>query len=69
MIVKTEIADLRNFEAWSGAKDTIQKALEKGLMDEINMAAEEIFCEGCTDTELNDWLWFDVPDMFNLYED
>lgn len=60
MIVTYELTDLRQFNAWSGAVQTMQRAYEIGKVDYLNEIVNEIFCEGCTETELNDWLWFDA---------
>lgn len=54
-----EIAD---FEAWSGAVKVLEKIEEAGKMDELNEIVEELFPDGCSETELNDYLWFDALD-------
>lgn len=60
MKITTE-TDIRNFEFWSGAKDRV-KDIRYDDWDSIEAAVEEMFPDGCTDTELNDLFWFD----FNL---
>lgn len=51
---------LERFEAWSGAVDTLDTLIEKGLCDRLERIIEcDIFPDGCTDTELNDFLWFE----------
>ena len=51
---------LERFEAWSGAVDTLDTLIEKGLCDRLEKIIEyDIFPDGCTDTELNDFLWFE----------
>ena len=49
--------NLENFEAWSGGKDTLDVLIEKGDCDEVESLIEEM--ELGTDTEINDFLWFE----------
>ena len=59
MIIKREIS-LENFEAWSGAKDTLQTLRDKGLCDRLENLLEDIEpADGWTETALNDLLWFE----------
>ena len=62
--VKTELDSIRDFDAWSGAKDTLENIIAAGKIDELDSLAEEYFPDGCTDTELNDWLWFDSDSIY-----
>ena len=55
----TSEMSLRNFEAWSGAKDTLNKLIELDKCDELEAVLEDIYPEGMTETQLNDILWFD----------
>ena len=57
MIIKTETT-LKNFDFWSGAKDTV-KYLTESELDTIESYLEELYPEGMTDTELNDFIWFE----------
>ena len=52
--------NLRNFEAWSGAKDTLNKLIEIDKCEELEAVLEDLYPEGMTETQLNDVLWFDV---------
>ena len=63
MIIKTEISSFREFQAWSGGKDTLDD-LTYEQQERLFEYAEEIFFEGCTDTELNDWLWFERDSIY-----
>ena len=48
------------FEAWSGGRNTLDVLIEKDLCDQLEtMLENDIFPDGCTDTELNDLLWFE----------
>lgn len=51
---------LERFDAWSGGEDTLEVIREKGFCDTLEAHIEcDIFPDGCTDTELNDFLWFE----------
>ena len=52
--------NLRNFEAWSGAKGTLNKLIELDKCEELETVLEDLYPEGMTETQLNDVLWFDV---------
>ena len=49
---------LENFDAWSGGRDTLD-ALSHEECETLETYIEDVFHEGCTDTELNDFLWFE----------
>ena len=51
---------LRNFEAWSGAKDTKQLILDNNKEDDFEFMMEDLYPDGMTDTQLNDILWFET---------
>ena len=57
MKVFSEIS-LVSFDFWSGAKDNA-KQLTYEEMEELEYMLEDIFPDGCTDTQLNDLFWFD----------
>jgi hypothetical protein len=51
---------LRNFDAWSGAKDTKQLILDNNKEDEFEFMMQDLYPEGMTETQLNDILWFET---------
>lgn len=53
-----EEKSLRDFEFWSGAKDTV-KYLTLEELDTIESILEDTYPEGMEDTEINDFFWFD----------
>ena len=55
----TSEMSLKNFKAWSGAKDTLNKLIELDKCDELEFILDDLYPEGLTDTQLNDILWFD----------
>ena len=65
MKVTSEVT-LRNFEAWSGAKETKQTILEHDLSDEFDQLIEELYPDGIDETQLNDILWFDSEWCFEM---
>lgn len=49
---------LKNFEFWSGAKDTV-KYLTDDELDTIEKILEDIYPEGMSETQINDIFWFE----------
>ena len=70
---KTELNSIANFQAWSGGKSTLDRIIELDRIDELDELIEELFNDTTpTETELNDFLWFDLPEMDgwkNLWND
>ena len=56
--------DLNNFQAWSGAKDTLERIQRDGKCAELENVLEELYPDGMTETELNDLLWFDSESVY-----
>ena len=63
MRIVTEIS-LEDFEAWSGARDTLDTLNEKGLTEQLESILDDMgdgeMEEGWSDTSLNDFLWFET---------
>ena len=55
----TSEMSLKNFKAWSGAKDTLNKLIELDKCDELEFILGDLYPDGLTDTQLNDILWFE----------
>ncbi len=53
--------------SWSGAKDTLEDIIKNELEEEFMEHLDEVF--GCeeeiTDTELNDYIWFERKDIYS----
>lgn len=49
---------LRNFEFWSGAKETA-KYLTAEQMDTVETMLEDLYPDGMSETEINDIFWFE----------
>lgn len=56
--------DANEFEAWSGAVDTLDRILNEGKGEELEELLDEIFPDGATETEVNDLLWFEPEYVF-----
>ena len=63
MTIKSEIS-LENFEAWSGAVDTLNRIINEGKCSQLESMLEDLYPDGMTDTQLNDLLWFDSDTVF-----
>ena len=56
--------DLNSFQAWSGAKDTVDRIQREGKCGELENILEELYPDGMTETQLNDLLWFDSESVY-----
>lgn len=56
---------LENFEAWSGGKDTMND-LSHSDCERLEQHIEELYPDGITDTQLNDFLWFERETIADL---
>ena len=53
MKIYTETS-LADFEAWSGAIDTLNRIIEEGVADTLETVLDELYPDGLSDTALND---------------
>lgn len=56
--------DLNSFQAWSGAKDTLDRIQREGKCSLLEQILEDTYPNGMTETELNDLLWFDSESVY-----
>ena len=56
--------DLNSFQAWSGAKDTLERIQREDKCRELENILEDLYPDGMTETELNDLLWFDSESVY-----
>ena len=56
--------DLNNFQAWSGAKDTLERIQREGKCSLLEQILEDTYPDGMTETELNDLLWFEPETVY-----
>ena len=60
--------------AWDGAISTLNEVAEQGREYESMEIIEEYMSEDSlgyipSETELNDFIWFELPDIMHLYDD
>lgn len=58
MRIYKEVSDCYDFNFWSGAKDTVGYLYDSEV-DEIISMLEDCYPEGMSETELNDFFWFE----------
>lgn len=58
MLVVYDIS-LDDFEAWQGGLDTLKRLRELHAVEKAEALVLELYPDGLTDTELNDFLWFE----------
>ena len=72
MYIKKHYNNLANFEAWSGGLDTLNTIKEHDKIEDLSFLLEDIFhSKTPTETEINDFLWFDdgfIFDQLNIRE-
>lgn len=49
---------IRNFDFWSGGRDTVNDLFDSDF-DVLEPLIEEMFEGECSDTDLNDFFWFE----------
>ena len=59
MKITSEDKRLRDFDFWSGAKDTVDY-LTSDELDTIEDILEDAYPDGMTETQVNDLFWFDT---------
>ena len=57
---------IRDFRAWSGAIDTLDRVINAGKDDELEAVLEDLYPDGIDETTLNDILWFDSEWVFEV---
>lgn len=57
--MKLYIEGLDHFEPWSGAVSRWQEIEDWGKVDELEDILEDIYPEGMSMTQLNDFIWFE----------
>ena len=56
--------------SWDGAKDTLEEVIEQRRENEAMQIIEDAFFESTpTLTQLNDFIWFELPEIMNLYDE
>lgn len=71
MFIKVELSGFNAIAAmaWSGAVQVCQEIIMQERGDEAMALIEEIFCEETpSDTQLNDFIWFELGDLMHLWD-
>ena len=71
MFVKNEIEDFNAIAemAWSGAIQVCQKIIQQEREEEAMCLIEEVFLEEIpTETQINDFIWFELGDIMHLWD-
>jgi len=58
------LAEMIDFEAWSGAVYTHETILKADKIGELADLINDIFPDGAEDVQINDFLWFDADFIF-----
>lgn len=76
MVVTTELNTWQELfrNSWAGALDTLREIEKQGREEEALDMLEDLFNpDVCgripSETELNDYIWFDLADDMKLYDD
>ena len=74
MVVTTELNTWQELfrNSWAGALDTLREIEEQGREEEALAMLEDLFGPAVwgripSETEVNDYIWFDLADDMNLY--
>ena len=61
--------DIHTFPFWSGAKDVVDAFRKADRLDDLAQLITDVFCDKTpTTTEINDFVWFSVPEMEDIEE-
>ena len=64
-----EETPLEFFQAWSGGKDRLDRIIELDIVEEASEYIEMYIGTEVTAIELNDFLWFEMDDFIEDYEE
>lgn len=65
MTITKEVYSWNDFDFWSGAEDTAA-CLTCGEIETIFAQLTEIYPDGMTETELNDFFWFETETIAQM---
>lgn len=68
-VVKENTINLGEFEAWSGGLDRLNKIIDLGIEDEAEEYINEFLGTRIDETDLNDFLWFEMDEFIEQYEE
>ena len=57
----TQEIELEKFEAWSEARETLNRLIKLDKCQEIEQHLEDLYCDSIpTETDINNFLWFET---------
>ena len=65
----SEEVSLEFFEAWAGGRDRLDRIIELDIVEEASEYIEMYMGTEMTATQLNDFLWFEMDDFIEDYEE
>ncbi|HEL1604659.1 TPA: hypothetical protein TXL43_000768 [Streptococcus suis] len=68
MLIKKEVSSIHDIRTWSGATMTVDTVIEAYKEDELMYLLEEMFPEGATEVEVNDFLWFESDYIYRALD-
>ena len=57
---------ISDFDTWSGATSTKNKIVEANKESEFDSHIEELYPNGLTENQLNDYLWFEEDTILEI---
>ena len=60
---------LTEFKAWAGAINRLEKIIEYDMVDEATDYIIAVLGDTFTETQLNDFLWFEMDELFEEIEE
>lgn len=60
--------NLEEFQAWSGAVSRLEKIIDYDMVDEATEYILAVLGDTFTETELNDFLWFEMDELLEEIE-
>lgn len=57
---------LESFEPWSGAVSTWDRIIDEDKLCEFEEILADLYPDGIEETSLNDWLWFEPEEIYDL---
>ena len=70
--VRVEFDGIRDIleNSWDGAKYVLEEVIEQGRENEAMQIIDDAFLESTpTAGQLNDFIWFELADIMNLYDE
>jgi len=64
-MIYSKETNINDFDAWSGAVDTMNTVREANKIEDLESLLDEVFFDKVpTETDINDFLWFDTDYIY-----